>query len=425
MLFTRRGDIIMKTNKKIVMAASFLLGATMFVTTAFADIASKTGYDLLKDSVKFTAKSMSDKMQSYTIESVFTVKDNDKVLMSESSLEKVDNTKKAVESHSAVEEYNGKNNRSYFSYRDSSSSIWYDQGTDTYYVTEYSKDYDFKPSSNPFEDSHAKDLEKIFDALVGDLKNYVVVEEKSNGSKELSGNLNEGQIPALVNAVTSFLLKQNTSNVLISPDGKTSSATLEDVYVKSVSGKAFVNEDGILESVLATGVLSGKDSNGVTHDITAEALVKVYDIDSTKVSKPNLEGKNVQKSTARDLGGPEITARYVGKYSNNIVIVENDTFVKIGERILEIAHIDDKNVSGHYYEVYDENYADYAAKALDFRFDAEITDPYSAQFTYTDPSGNEQSGNIHFDPTPGKLYFYFTNGRSSLDYDGNFSRVFD
>lgn len=176
----------MKTNKKIVMAASFLLGATMFVTTAFADIASKTGYDLLKDSVKFTAKSMSDKMQSYTIESVFTVKDNDKVLMSESSLEKVDNTKKAVESHSSVEEYNGKNNRSYFSYRDSSSSIWYDQGTDTYYVTEYSKDYDFKPSSNPFEDSHAKDLEKIFDALVGDLKNYVVVEEKSNGSKELN-----------------------------------------------------------------------------------------------------------------------------------------------------------------------------------------------------------------------------------------------
>ena len=54
----------MKVNKKTVMVLSFCLGLALFVTTAFADIVSKTGYEQMKDSIKFTAESFSEKLDS-------------------------------------------------------------------------------------------------------------------------------------------------------------------------------------------------------------------------------------------------------------------------------------------------------------------------------------------------------------------------
>ena len=55
-------------------------------------------------------------------------------------------------------------------------------------------------------------MEKIADALVGNLKDAVVVTENSDGSKTLSGSLSESQIPALINAVVSLQSKSEFGN---------------------------------------------------------------------------------------------------------------------------------------------------------------------------------------------------------------------
>lgn len=413
----------MKANKKLVMVASFVLGATMFVTTAFADIASKTGYDKLKDSVKFTVKSMSEDLDNFTIESVLTVKDNNKVVRSENSIQKVDNIKGASESQNYSEE-KGKT-KSYYSYTDSNTTIWYNDSDDTYYVNEITGSRNYRPIDNPFEESEVKDLEKILDALVGDLKNYVVVEEKADGSMELSGSLDEGQIPALVNAVSSFLFKQSSSSLIAEANSGSSRKTLEDVFVKSLSGQAFVNKDGIMESLLATGVLSGRDDEGVTHEISIEMLFKVYDIGSTQVSMPNLEGKNVKKSVNRYYYTWTVTEKYIGKYVNDIIIEKDDKFIKIGERYVEIAHVDDNHVSGRYYEIYRDGYDEYRNDESEFYFDAEIRGSNFAEFIFINASGDEESGSIHFDMIPGKIYFYIPQYNDEVMYDGSFSRVFE
>jgi len=414
----------MKANKKLVMVASFVLGATMFVTTAFADIASKTGYDKLKDSVKHTIESMSKNLNNFTVESVYTVKDNNKVVRTENNIQKVDNIKGASETQSYSENSSGKTS-TYYSYTDSNTSIWYNQSEDTYYVNEIKNSKKYQPVDNPFERSEAKDIEKILDALVGDLKNYVVVEEKADGSMELSGSLNEGQIPALVNAVSSFIFKQSSSSFITGTDVRNLNRTLEDVFVKSVSGRAIVNKDGIIESILFTGVLSGKDGEGVIHEISIEMLVKVYDIGSTVVSKPNLEGKNVKKSVDRYYDTWKITEKYMGKYSNDIIIEEDDKFIKIGERFVEITQVNDNHVSGHYYEIYKDNYAEYKNDKADFYFDAEIRDANFAEFTFINTSGEEELGSIHFDITPGRIYFYVPQYNNEMIYDSSFSRVFE
>lgn len=416
----------MKVNKKTVMVLSFCLGLVMFVTTAFADIVSKTGYEQMKDSIKFTAESFSEKLDSFTMQATVTLKDNDKVLMTSTNTEKYDNKKRATESTNSEEYSNRKTAR--YSYRDKEGSIWKDSYNDTYYVSNYPMQGDNKLFHNPFKEEKFSDIEKIIDAVVGNLKDYVVVNEKSDGSKEFTGSLSEGQIPSLVNAVSSFAYKQAFTGMRYDSNNDVSIPQLtSDLYIKDVKGKMDVNKDGILENFFASGILCGKDKDGVLHELTLEALAKVVDINSTKVEKPNLEGKKVEKQDNGMMSDSFITAKLVGKYKNNILIEKDGKYVKIGERIVEITSAADKHINGRYYEEYKNEYADYGKEKLDFTFDAVSAGYNNAEFKYTNSSGIEQNGHIYFDMSGGRLNFdipeKFT-GPNSRMYDSSFSMVF-
>ena len=82
----------MKFNKKTTTIISFALGTVMFTTTAIAQVVSKSGYDQLKDSVKYTAENCTTELSSYTVDTSFIMKDNSTVIFSENSLNKVDVT---------------------------------------------------------------------------------------------------------------------------------------------------------------------------------------------------------------------------------------------------------------------------------------------------------------------------------------------
>ncbi len=419
----------MKVNKKTVMILSFCLGLAMFVTTAFADIVSKTGYEQMKDSIKFTAESFSEKLDSFTMQATMTLKDNDKVLTATTSTDKFDNKNMVTESTNS-EEYSKGPKRIHYSYRDKEGSIWKDSNNDTYYVSNYPMPKDSKLFHNPFKEEKFSDVEKIIDAVVGNLKDYVVVNEKSDGSKEFSGSLSEGQIPSLVNAVSSFAYKQAFTGGRYDSSNDISIPQLtSDLYIRDIKGKMVVNKDGIAESFFASGILSGKDKDGVFHDLTLELLIKAMDINSTTITKPNLEGKKVEKQDNRIL--PEdnfISEKLVGKYKNNIVIEKDGKYVKIGERIVEITSAADKHVNGRYYEEYKNEYADYGKEKLDITFDAvSLPDSFnSAEFKYTNSSGIEQNGHIYFDMTGGRLNFDIPERSSNPNtmYDSNFSMVF-
>ncbi len=419
----------MKANKKMVMGLSFCLGLVMFVTTAFADIASKTGYEQMKDSIKFTTENLSEKLQSFSSQATITLKDNDNLITSITTTGKYDNKIKASEEISSTEISNGEK-RDHYSYRDKNGYISKNSFSDTYYVSEYQMQDDYRIFPNPFKEERFSDVEKIIDALVGNLKDYVMVNEKADGSKEFSGSLSEGQIPALVNAVSSFAFKQVA---VTSRYGNTNEVTIpqitSDLFIKNVKGKLLVNKDGIIESLFASGILSGKDKKGVYHDISLEVVTKISDINSTTVSKPNLEGKKIEKQE-----GPKqfedilVSSKLVGKYKNNIVIEKDGKYVKIGERIVQITNVNGKNIQGRYYEEYKNEYAEYSKDKLDFTFDAVANGFLNAEFDYTDPSGITEKGSISFEMNGGKFYFnipYKYKQDNGLMYDPSFSMVFD
>ncbi|WP_097026888.1 hypothetical protein [Clostridium peptidivorans] len=414
----------MKLKKKTAMFLSFALGTVMFASTAMAEVMSKSGYDQLKDSMKYTAESLTSDVSSYTMDMSFVLKDNGNVLSSETSLNKYDVSKKAMESVSM--NIDGKVKRDNYYYNDKNCYINKDSDQNIYYVSEYTSPREGNTFKNPFKEKEASDVEKIADALVGNLKDSIIVTENTDGSKVLSGSLKESQIPALINAIVSLQSKNQFGNRNNNEDNMPK--ITKDIFVKEVSGKMVVNKDGVIQSILGTGVLSGKDDSGKEHIITLELLGKVTNINSTIVKKPDLSGKTVEKNIERDhskLTNPE---KYIGQYKTDILIEKNNKFEKIGEKIIDVTKATETSISGRYHEEYVNGYESYAANKKDFEFSAkfEKNNNLNGPFTATSASGDAIKGDISINPYSAEIYFNINeNTRGNMISDGDYNRVFN
>lgn len=415
----------MRIPKKAALPVVFVVGILLFGTTALADIVSKSGYDTLKDGIKQTTASCSGQYNNYTLDYSFAVKYNGDTIESSNSVKKFDRLNGTTEDNSSSLSVNGKTYQSYY-YTDKNSRIsGSDIGTsnELYNDIAYTQEQKIDVFGDPFKEDEAEDVEKIVDAVVGSLRDNVVVKENADGSKALSGSLSEVQIPALVNAVASLQVKQSFDNDRLASKY---TALTQDIYVKKIEGSATINPDGAMDYMLATILLSGKDAQGQVHDISAEILVKLTDINTTVVQKPDLTGKKVTKTTENTSYGPQIAnpAKFVGTYKNNIIIEKDNKFVKIGERILVIAHADSTNIAGKYSEEYKEGYETYAQNAMSFTFDASIADQTKdGMFEFKDPAGLNRSGSIYLSESNASIYFNLNIPSES--YDSNFSPVFE
>ena len=414
----------MKFNKKTTTIISFALGTVMFTTTAIAQVVSKSGYDQLKDSLKYTAENCTTQLSSYTVDTSFIMKDNSTVILSDNSVIKADVSNGAKEDVSTRSE--GSTKRENYYYSDKNGSVNKDSEQNIYYVSEYTSPHESTAPSNPFKEKEAGDVEKIADALVGNLKDAVVVTENSDGSKTLSGSLSESQIPALINAVVSLQSKSEFGN-RANNDGSVPKIT-NDVFVKEVKGNMVTTKEGFIQSVLGTGVISGKDENGKVHNLTFELLAKITNVNSTKVSKPDLSGKKVEKNVEQDYSKLTNPEKYIGKYKTDILIENNGKFEKIGEKFLDLTSVDDKIISGRYYEEYTKGNEAYEANKKDFTFQAkfENENKFNATFDAKGSSNNTIKGNIYINPGSAKVNFNLNeSARGKILFDDQFSKIFN
>lgn len=414
----------MKFKKKTAMLLSFALGTTMFATTALAEVVSKNGYDQLKDSLKYTADSCTTKLSNYTIDMSFVIKDNGTVLYSNSLLNKFDVSKQAMEG--VTTQLENSNKTGSYHYSDKSCNINKNDNQNVYYLTEYTNSREVHSFENPFKDKQAGDVEKIADAIVGNLKDSVVVTQNTDGSKQLSGSLSESQIPALVNAVVSLQSKQAFGGR--HNNDSTMPKITKDIFVKEVKGNMVVTKDGLIQNVLGTGVISGKDDNGTEHTLTFELLGKLSNVNSTTVSKPDLSGKKVEKNVERDYSKLSNPEKYIGKYQTDMLIEKDGKFVKIGVKFLDITEVTSSGVSGRYYEEYAKGYEDYATNKKDFKFESkfEKDSHTSGSFTGTGSSGDSIKGHISIEQHSAKIYFNMDSDRGgNLISDDQYSRLFN
>ncbi|USB31623.1 hypothetical protein [Paenibacillus sp. YPG26] len=420
----------MKLSKKGITVLSFTLGACLFVSTAFADALLGSGYDQLKGSVKNTASQMEKGLDSYTIEVLYSLEDNGHTMFESSDSNKFDVQKQARENTSVTQGSSGITT-THYSYNDPKRSIWKNETEDKYYVTEFPED-DVRTNmfDSPFNAKGAPEIEKIVDALVGNLKDYVQAEEGADGGRVYSGSLSEAQVPAVVNAVTSFGIKKMINDQgRMQRDAKMPEIE-SDIFVKKVVGTAAENKSGLLENVTGEVILSGKDKNGTQHDLTLNLVLKLSNIGNTKIAMPDLTGANVENVT--DSGG--FSSKFVGKYKNNIITEKDGKFIKIGERTLEITSVEKDKVTGKYHETVKPGFeAEYGDKYnFTFEYNPKRSNSIST-FTYNNAKGEQEHGNL-FPSGSGKVYLdlnikmndsnsYQSNNQQY--YDGEFSRVFE
>ncbi|MCX7710557.1 MAG: hypothetical protein N2484_12020 [Clostridia bacterium] len=427
----------MKMSKTAATILAFTLGAVIFVTTAFADVALGSGYDTLKASMKHTISQVLKNQKNFTFESSFEIKDNGTFLVQGSGFSKVDNEKNEFES-TTVNKYSSGKTTTHYSYSDSSVRIWRNEmdTEEKYYISEYPNNNNKAIKDNfrnPFEQKGADEAEKLFDAVVGNLKNYIQVENKKDGGKEYTGSIAEAQVPALVNAVSSYFFKRSVMDRPSDRDEFKFPQLEKDIHISKVSAKALENSSGMLENVLAEVTLAGKDNNGVNHELSMNVAIKFTDIDKTVISKPNIEGKKIEKVSPYGV----FDSRYIGVYKNNIVILKDGKFVKAGERVLEIIKVDSKNISGRYHEVMKPGFEEYSSK-YDFSFECSQEDNnpngHRYAFSYINPTGKKEMGMINMSMN-GTLYLnlnieiideHSTRGYGiGKEFDGDFHRVFE
>ncbi|MNC09150.1 hypothetical protein D3C75_567680 [compost metagenome] len=417
----------MKFNKKTVTLLSFTLGATMFLSTAFADALIGSGYDQLKSSIKTTSSKMEAGLGNYTLEAMYTMKNNGETFLEVSQRSKFDNATQATENTTVTQYAKGEPTQNY-SYLDKNRSVWKNSTDDTYFVTEYDQPLQGRehPFQDPFKEQGAAELEKVFDAIVGNLKDYVQVENGTDGGKTYSASLSEAQVPALINAIASFGFKQ----ILVDESRSNRDINIpqieSDIYVKKVTGLASQQKDGLLENATGEIVLSGKDKSGSVHDLAVSVTVRLTAVGETKIVLPDLTNATVSKV---EQGNNGFSTKYVGKYKSDIVIEKNGKFVKAGERLLEITGVENNQITGTYSETVKPGFEADIDQPLSFTFKQKMDQEKGPAFTYT--AANGEQGSLQLFPNgSGKVYLNFEQKSSVRNnrmqsYDGEFIRIFE
>jgi len=270
-------------------------------------------------------------------------------------------------------------------------------------------------TTNPFKEPQVKDLERIADALVGNLKDSIVINENGDGSKSLTSSLNETQIPSLVNAVVSYYYKtsvrynnlENRVNKLGLPP-----KLKDDIYIKEGKMNSTIDKYGAITNLRISCIVVGKDEDGKSHEVSLEMLFKLYDINSTIVKKPSLEGKKVQVEKLYDKKYPEISPAYIGKYKSDIVINSDNKIIKVGERTIDITNIDENAITAKFKVEYLKGY-EKQGKNKEITLTAKRNSDGQMLFEYSNDSGTKI--------TNGQFWFNSQTAGLNLGWSGTIS----
>lgn len=424
----------MKTSKKMIMITSFITGLIILIISATADIVSKTGYDNLKDSLKITASKASTSYANFTLKGDVVVRLNDTKIISSNNITRYDSR-----SNSLLEETfnNFPNNEEQYllNYRDEEQRINYSSDNDVYTVYKTNRNASvINPIQNSFEHSSSEDIERIIDALLGNLKNYVIAEKNSDGTKTIYASIKDYQIPPLANAIASFIAKETTSQRIFF--SQTNIPTLaKNIYLGDVYLRLLINEDSTISNLTFSGALVGNDEDGNNHVLSLEFNGELTNINKTIVEIPDLTDKEVNVIENHKTPRPtqeDNFENYLGLYKNDIIILSENGFEKIGERFLEINEISDNKLVASYFEEYIDSKKDKAIYPIEsFTFETDFQ-PRNRASRFT-PNQNDVnlSGSINIDPIAPRIYLYIDSHDNSLDivnresFDNTFIKVLD
>lgn len=286
-----------KSNKKLVMAASLVLGITVMTSASLANYATSNGYEVGKTALKGLLKN-----ENYSSELSLSMTVDEDIISDFKTTEKYDRNGDVRRNHTETDSYNG-TSRVYESYfQDNSAISIYNKGTDdeNTYIYHYDniEDLGWTPGRGMFDEFAGEDEEEadrnakiirfaelVADTMVGDLKNNVVYVSGDDDSATYEMQLSGMQIPELVNAGVSLLFSEKS----IYEDDPIISKLGNDPVIKSVSLTFTVDNENRLSDASFNVTAAG---NG--HEAAVDMSAKLYDYGTTKPERVDVSSlKNV------------------------------------------------------------------------------------------------------------------------------------
>jgi hypothetical protein len=208
----------------------------------------------------------------------------------------------------------GSQNISLYSQPD--GQVWKSDASDTYYVKQDQADKDDETAGKETNDDvwFSNQGETVIDALIGNLKNEITSTTGSDGSKNISLQLESAQIPAALQALAPIAFKQlsdpsergdrpDNDSVDIQSDPEElfqqslfnikDIALTDGVQIQSISLNAVINPSNEIQRQQFEITFTGLDAKGVSHTLTANLDVQLSGMNGTTPDTIDLTGKHV------------------------------------------------------------------------------------------------------------------------------------
>ncbi|GGA09166.1 hypothetical protein GCM10008018_63450 [Paenibacillus marchantiophytorum] len=290
-------------KKWLMLGGAVGISSIVMVTTGFSALASTSGYDAYKSALKNTKT-----VQNVAVQAAAALQDNGNVLASANGSFKVSLDSKTASGNADVLANGTQQSLSF--YKQDNQTVLKSNASDVYFVKQEG-DKKHKTEKKLNETEIPQQVETVIDALVGNLKDYVAVDTKTDGTKEISIQLDNAQIPTVVNALAPIAIKEASKD---EHDGKQKNAAgqavatpfnedflknaapqlTQDIKIEKVSIKASINADNYISHQEADLTVSGKDDSGAAHQVTLHLQADLSGYNQTTPDTVDLTGKTVQ-----------------------------------------------------------------------------------------------------------------------------------
>ncbi len=336
----------MKMKRNTTAIAAIVLGLCVLTTSALADVITGSGYMSLKDSLKTTAKFVTEQADSYTATISYTLKEGNKIYTKAENIEKRDFKNQKSESISNTTSDNVSTD-DYSGYHYSDSKMNVHENDEGLYVTMYHNPQEVERGTNPFNDEIMQDVEKVADAFVGTLQDIIQTEQK-DGKTMYICNADSSQIPIYINALTSFGIKYSLFEEYNIEKWQLPQIR-NDIYVSNASAKICANENDVITDAVLVGELKGKEKNGTEHTFQLEICFSLTDINATEIQTPDITNAEIYyESGSVSEYSMSLPSTDIGKYTSPQTDIVDGKLVKTGEYVLEITDISESSATGRF-----------------------------------------------------------------------------
>lgn len=313
-------------NKKVKLGILLMAAVTLFTATAFAANTNNGGYEEFKQIMKSSQDTKH--LSSTSLNGTFQMIDNGKLIAEMTGEVKENQEGKEASGNVQIKLMGKEQDISFF--KSGEASYLVDKTNDKYYqLVNMTQDIDEKRKVTNKEDGAVehqmgKTGEALMDYLMGDLKSQFELTQNADGTKSITVDLNQNEIPVPLNLLVGIAAENdsNCSNadyeygmdsvqkelMLIklpflkdfSELGKDMPKLKQDVKLTRIILKLNADKNNQIKSFDVKINSTGKDANGTYHEVSFLGSSSVNDISNIAVDTFSPDGKNIETLDAED-----------------------------------------------------------------------------------------------------------------------------